>query len=114
MCWERAGHYPLQRGVGRQQRETLGVAYLFYALARSNVAESSTPAGVDSAYGPAAPNGSRLSCGRNARRRKVVERMGRSGGEAMQFFPTCERPTPSSACYAAPPESLTQKRGSPR
>ena len=74
MCWERAGHYLLQREVGRQQRETLDVAYLFYVLARSNVAYSSIPAGVDSAYEPAAPNGSRLSCGRNARGRKAAER----------------------------------------
>src|SRR2546421_8054541 len=98
MCWERAGHYPLQGGVRRQLRETLGVAYLFYALARSNVAESSIPAGVDSAYGPAAPNGSRLSCGRNISGRKVVERRRRLGGEATQFFLTCERPSASSAC----------------
>jgi hypothetical protein len=39
-----------------------------------------------------APNGSRLSCGRNTRRRKVVEGKRRRGGEATQLFPTCERP----------------------
>src|SRR5207249_10769019 len=44
------------------------------------------------------PNGSRLSCGRNARRRKAAERQTkRLGGEATQFFPTCERPAASSA-----------------
>jgi len=44
------------------------------------------------------PNGSRLSCGRNARRRKVAERqIKRLAGEATQFFPP-ERPTASSAC----------------
>ena len=36
------------------------------------------------------PNGSRLSCGRNLRRRKVVERTGRRRGEAPQFLLTCE------------------------
>ncbi len=41
----------------------------------------------------ALPNGSRLSCGRNPRGRKVVERQTkRLGGEATPFFPTCERP----------------------
>ena len=45
------------------------------------------------------PNGSRLSCGRNARRRKAVQpQKQRLAGEATQFFPTCERPTASSAC----------------
>ncbi len=45
------------------------------------------------------PNGSRLSCGRNARRRKAVERqIKRLAGEATQFIPTCERPAASSAC----------------
>src|SRR5436309_12832093 len=53
-----------------QQRETLGSAYLFYAVVRSNVAYSPVPAGVDRGYRPAAPNGSRLSCGRPAQRRK--------------------------------------------
>src|SRR5213075_2047661 len=44
------------------------------------------------------PNGSRLSCGRNARRRKAAERqIKRLAGEATQFFPH-ERPTASSAC----------------
>ncbi len=46
-----------------------------------------------------APNGSRLSCGRNARGRKEAERqIKRLGGEATQFLPTCERPAASSAC----------------
>ena len=45
------------------------------------------------------PNGSRLSCGRNARWRKAVERqIKRLAGEATQFFPTGERPAASSAC----------------
>ncbi len=45
------------------------------------------------------PNGSRLSCGRNALRRKAVGRQKkRLAGEATQFFPTCERPAASSAC----------------
>src|SRR5437899_6973420 len=45
------------------------------------------------------PNGSRLSCGRNARGRKAVERQKkRLAGEATQVFPTCERPSASSAC----------------
>src|SRR5207253_1006490 len=44
------------------------------------------------------PNGSRLSCGRNARGRKEVERQTkRLAGEATQFFPP-ERPAASSAC----------------
>src|SRR5947207_15312218 len=45
------------------------------------------------------PNGSCLSCGRNARRRKAVERQTkRLAGEGTQFFPTGERPAASSAC----------------
>src|SRR6266699_4039110 len=45
------------------------------------------------------PNGSRLSCGRNARWRKAVEpQTKRLVGEATQFLPTCERPAASSAC----------------
>src|SRR2546428_3711736 len=44
------------------------------------------------------PNGSRLSCGRNTRRRKAVEQQTkRRAGEATQFLPTCERPAASSA-----------------
>jgi len=44
------------------------------------------------------PNGSRLSCGRNARGRKAVEPQIRGvAGEATQFFPH-ERPAASSAC----------------
>jgi len=43
-------------------------------------------------------NGSRLSCGRNARGRKAVERqIKRLASEATQFFPP-ERPPASSAC----------------
>src|SRR5207244_2064522 len=43
------------------------------------------------------PNGSRLSCGRNARGRKAAERQTkRLAGEATQFFPQA-RPTASSA-----------------
>ena len=45
------------------------------------------------------PNGSDLSCGRNARRRKAAEpQIKRPAGEATQFLPTCERPAASSAC----------------
>src|SRR5690349_4378748 len=45
------------------------------------------------------PNGSRLSCGRNARGRKAVQRQKkRLAREATQFFPTGERPSASSAC----------------
>jgi len=45
------------------------------------------------------PNGSRLSCGRNARWRKAVQRQKKPlAGEATQFLPTCERPAASSAC----------------
>ena len=45
------------------------------------------------------PNGSRLSCGRNARRRKAVEgQTKRLASEATQLFLTCERPAASSAC----------------
>jgi len=45
------------------------------------------------------PNGSRLSCGRNARWRKAVEpQTKRLASEATEFFPTCERPAASSAC----------------
>jgi len=45
------------------------------------------------------PNGSRLSCGRNRRWRKEVEaQRKRLAGDATQLFPTCERPTASSAC----------------
>jgi len=44
-------------------------------------------------------NGSRLSCGRNARGRKETEpQTKRLASEATQFFPTCERPPASSAC----------------
>ena len=46
----------------------------------------------------ALPNGSRLSCGRNARGRKEVQRqINRPASEATQFFPR-ERPAASSAC----------------
>ncbi len=49
--------------------------------------------------GSAPPNGTRLSCGRKARGRKVVEpQIKRLAGEATQFFPTGERPSASSAC----------------
>jgi len=45
------------------------------------------------------PNGSRLSCGRNARGRKETEpQIKRLASESTQFFPTCERPSASSAC----------------
>jgi hypothetical protein len=45
------------------------------------------------------PNGSRLSCGRNARRRKEAEPQTKTlASEATQFLPTCERPSASSAC----------------
>jgi hypothetical protein len=45
------------------------------------------------------PNGSRLSCGRNASGRKEVElRTKRLASEATQFLPACERPSASSAC----------------
>ncbi len=45
------------------------------------------------------PNGSRLSCGRNARGRKAAERQTkRLASEATRLFPTCERPAASSAC----------------
>src|SRR6266516_5425954 len=48
------------------------------------------------------PNGSRISCGRNARRRKAAERQTqRLAGEAAQLLLTCERPPASSACQAA-------------
>jgi hypothetical protein len=44
------------------------------------------------------PNESRLSCGRNARRRKAVEpQKRRLASEATQFLPP-ERPSASSAC----------------
>ncbi len=44
-------------------------------------------------------NGSRLSCGRNARERKEAEaQRKRLAGEATQFFLTGERPSASSAC----------------
>src|SRR5437773_10725261 len=39
-----------------------------------------------------APNGSRLSCGRNTGGRKEVERLMELNGEATQFFLTGERP----------------------
>src|SRR2546430_17441388 len=40
------------------------------------------------------PNGSRLSCGRNARRRKELEpQTKRLASEATQFFPTIGRPS---------------------
>src|SRR5207247_775072 len=48
------------------------------------------------------PNGPRLRCGRNAGGRKEVEpQRKRLAGEATQFFPSCERPAASSACWAA-------------
>src|SRR6266699_726158 len=44
-------------------------------------------------YREGPPNGSRLSCGRNVRRRKTVQRQKkRLVGEATQFLRTCERP----------------------
>src|SRR2546423_15183571 len=103
MCWERAGHYPLQGGVRRQQRETLGVAYLCYALARSNVAESSIPVGVDSEYGPAAPNGSRFNCGGPARRGKAVGRKSpaRQGTTPRAPLDTGSPPSSNSSSKAA-------------
>src|SRR3989442_13742707 len=49
--------------------------------------------------GVALPNGSALSCGRNARGRKALHRRKkRLASEATQFLPTCERPPASSAC----------------
>src|SRR2546430_711304 len=46
-----------------------------------------------------APNGPRLSCGRNAWRRKEAEAQTRRlASEATQFLLTCERPSASSAC----------------
>src|SRR5437773_7794263 len=43
------------------------------------------------------PNGSRLSCGASAGRRKEVEpQRKRLAGEARQFFPICARPAASS------------------
>src|SRR5260370_37391287 len=52
-----------------------------------------------------APNGSRLSCGRNAHRRKAEERQKQKlASEATQFFPR-GRPTASTAGYTAPHES---------
>ncbi len=47
---------------------------------------------------PLDPNGSRLSCGRKAHGRKAAEPKEKLGGEATQFFHTCERPAASSAC----------------
>src|SRR2546426_403865 len=44
------------------------------------------------------PNGSRLSCGRDAHGRKAADPYGRWGGEPTQLFPTGERPAASSAC----------------
>jgi len=46
---------------------------------------------------PPLPNGSRLSCGRNAYQRKDLEPLIVPAGEATQFFPH-ERPAASSAC----------------
>ena len=64
--------------------------------ARCNAGESLPEPSID-AWAP--PNGSRLSCGRNAWRRKAVERRRkRLAGEATQFFLTCARPPASSAC----------------
>ena len=46
------------------------------------------------------PNGSRLSCGRNAHGRKAVEeQIKRLAGEGTQFFP--HAPPASRACQAA-------------
>src|SRR5213079_2257008 len=45
------------------------------------------------------PNGSRLSCGRNAHGRKAAQRqIKKLASEGTQFFPTGERPAASSAC----------------
>jgi len=45
------------------------------------------------------PNGSRLSCGRNAQGRKETEpQTKRLASEGTQFLPTGERPSASSAC----------------
>ena len=54
---------------------------------------------VESLVNAGLPNGSRLSCGRNARERKEAEaQRKRLAGEATQFFLTGERPSASSAC----------------
>ena len=55
--------------------------------------------GVARCIGVLAPNGSRLSCGRNTPGRKKMEpQTERLAGEATQFLPTCERSAASSAC----------------
>jgi len=46
---------------------------------------------------PPRPNGSRLSCGRNAGGRKAAEPPIEPAGEGTEFFAP-ERPTASSAC----------------
>src|SRR5437867_10914200 len=51
------------------------------------------PRPIGDGIGSPLPNGSRLSCGRNARRRKAVERhIKRLAGEATQFVSTCRAP----------------------
>src|SRR2546425_7753173 len=55
--------------------------------------ESQAVLGFDRSLSSLAPNGSRLSCGRNGCWHKAVERQRkRLAGEATQFFPTGERP----------------------
>src|SRR5712691_1032926 len=73
---------------GATQRDYLGPAPVLEEDEASHSIRVSLP-----------PNGSRLSCGRNTRGRKVVKRQTkRLASEATQFFPTGERPAASSAC----------------
>src|SRR5947208_7257823 len=51
--------------------------------------------------GSAPPNGSRLSCGRNARGRASARRFRVWGGAQLQFYHNTRRPSAPSACLTA-------------
>src|SRR5881397_2082609 len=63
------------------------------AAARGLQRAPTPPRPIGDDIGSPLPNGSRLSCGRNARGRKAVQRqIERLASEGTQFFPTGERP----------------------
>src|SRR5207244_8990737 len=72
--------------AGRGRGEANGVTWDDLGLEKYSVEMHSVPRRA-----VVLPNGSRLSCGRNARGRKAVQRqIKRLVGEATQFFLTCE------------------------
>ena len=88
------GGVPVPSAVGG--RRTGGTSCAFSSVLRSN---SSSILLNPNRTVVRRSNGSRLSCGRNARRRKAAKwQTKRLASKATQFLPTCERPTASSAC----------------